>query len=341
MLLKKLYPLLVITVLLGALSCQKTNSLTDDIPGIEDDIPGIEKADHTTSPTSLEIDDALSEAFTESFLEPSGETIANIFSPLYQTTTEYQSLSEASVAILQQAGVLDSLKFYLNTTSNTDPHLILAAKLINDLYVEGPPPPDSIQYANTWKCLLEALGVPAAAVLNIMKGVTMAEIGTIIHAMGFRWLAGTLLKAGLGAATGWGLATMVGIFTWCMVWESSPEIADGPIDWHWPEGTNPPLDPTDPTDPTYTVQQFTDYINAVIAWYPGTGLPAPTVWYPADLISAIDAFNVSAEAPTYLVFALYSQPGFIAQLKNYINTQYVPGLSTIYPFGKELKRLLS
>lgn len=79
---------------------------------------------------------ALSHQITEDFVEnlPPTTTVDQLFSPLFQSGTAYSDLASSSIAVLQAADILDSVKYYLNITSNSDPHLILAAKLVTEMY---------------------------------------------------------------------------------------------------------------------------------------------------------------------------------------------------------------
>jgi hypothetical protein len=309
---RSLYPILLLLIIF--LACNKeTADQATLAPVTQADVP---------LPPALP-DEAASEAFNTEFTAAEDLSLGDVFSPAYQSTLSYQALVSASVEILRKANGLDSLKYYLGITNNNDPHLIIAAKLINDMYLEGPPEPDVNLRgggSSILKCLGEALGVPIGQIMNVAGSMTMAEIGTAIGAMGWRWFASTMVKVGIRAASGAGAVLMAATFTWCMIWEDDLAIDPDPVSWNPPATTEPQ------PDPTYTVAEFYNYINAVTEWFYAShagGLePVPVQLLGADLIRAIDDFGQAPGTGPQEVVEYRTKPGFISQLKHYVLNGY-------------------
>jgi hypothetical protein len=268
-------------------------------------------------------DETVSDAFNTEFTAAENLSLGDVFSPAYQNTPSYLALLNASVEILRKANGLDSLKYYLGITNDNDPHLIIAAKLINDMYLEGPPEQEANLRgggSSILKCLGEALGLPVGEIVSVAGSMTMAEIGTAIGAMGWRWFASTMVKVGIRAASGAGAVVMAATFTWCMIWEEDMDIDPDPVTWTPPGTTNPQ------PDPTYTVAEFYNYINAVTDWFyashAGGEEPIPVQLLGGDLIRAIDDFGHTPGAGPQEVMEYASKLGFISQLKQYVLNGY-------------------
>jgi hypothetical protein len=144
-------------------------------------------------------------------------TISDLFSPTYQASTEYADLSSASVSILTGAGILDSVKYHLNTVNNADPRLIIAAKLINEMVIF--PPGDGVESDPPWlNCLVSAgIGISLGTLRTVTEGGTIASIGQAIRHMGVKWFAGTVGKIAAKYVTGIGLAWTVASFSICLI----------------------------------------------------------------------------------------------------------------------------
>lgn len=146
-------------------------------------------------------------------------SINDLASPAYQSTLAYENLSNASVALLAQSDILDSLKFHLNITTNTDPRLILAARLINEMVMF---PPDSLSSSSVppWvNCIVTAgIGISINSIYALFEGGTLAAVGQAIKHMGYSWFAKTVGGTFAKVLTGAGGAIMVAQFTWC-IWK--------------------------------------------------------------------------------------------------------------------------
>ncbi|OQP64136.1 hypothetical protein A3860_22280 [Niastella vici] len=295
----------------GALSCKKNN----DFPQKEETAPG-------TSGRSLSLrvatttDEQASAAFGASLGESVGNSVDQMFSTEYQSSEEFADLADASAVILQKAGLLDAYMNELNITNYYDPRLIMAAKIINDLYVEGPPPINNLSSGDLWKCLLSTLGIPAAAVVDVMKGMTLAEIGTIVEAMGSGWLIRTLAKVGLEALSGWGAAIAVADFTLCMVMGDQQINADEPV-FQWPPNVTK----------TYTTANYSQFVVSAVQWYKAVnsadGSTPVISLTPSDIMFYCNAFKSATElnsltTASYPGYYMGVEPGFMNQLSTYV-----------------------
>jgi len=84
-----------------------------------------------------------SKAFNTAFAAAEDLVPGDVFSSAYQGTPSYAALMSTGVEILRKANGLESLKCYLCIINDNDPHLIIAAKLINYMYLERPPELDT------------------------------------------------------------------------------------------------------------------------------------------------------------------------------------------------------
>ena len=295
---------LACTIVCGTFSCKKGTDFPD-----KETTSSAGASTRSLARISTTTDEAASADFSASVTENVENSVSDLFSDEYQATEEFADLADASAAILQRAGLLNAYMDELNITNYYDPRLIMAAKIINDLYVEGPPPIDNINSANLWQCLLSTLGVPATAVVDVMRGMTMAEIGTLVEAMGSRWLIKQLAKIGLEAVTGWGAAIVIAEFTMCMVFNDE---FDGIVDE--PQFQFPPN-----VSRTYTAVDFYTYIVSAVHWEmdrnPGNDSP---VWDKFTIESACNAFKTNPNA-AYAGYYLGYEPGFMDKLSTFIN----------------------
>ena len=261
-------------------------------------------------------------------------TMNDLFT-MSHSNSDYVELANASVAFLQQGDFLDSLKYYLNITDNYDPHLIIAAKLINDAYTL-PKPVDFTPGSpgdNLRKCIFTALGLEAVfgvaegikKVNLLMNGATFSEMRTAIHAMGWRWFAGALVRIGLRASNTVGFAIMAYEFTVCMIWDGPP-----PMDsiLYYVNMLNLPT-PT-PAVPMYPAADYDSYISTVHNWALQNNMPTPVNWTTYDLKSLVNMFNMDSNHPIH-IYQLNSD--FQAQLAYYIDyiffTTHTPDLQPI------------
>lgn len=298
------YFLFGFTLIAGFVSCKKSSDFsrrttpTNPPPGV-------------TNP-----DEQASTAFNSSMQVTIDNSISEVFKEAYQSTDEFRVLADASAVILQRAGLLNEYMNELNIAHHNDARLILAAKIINDLYVEGPPPIDNINSGYLWKCLLSTPGVPAEAVVDVMKGRTMAEIGTIVKAMGSGWLIEQLVKVGQEAVTGWGTGLGIADISMCMLFDDQQlaAIIDAP-NFQWPADSYI----------TYGSDKFYIYIVSALQWYKANNGSANwPVFTPYEIAALCDSFKTSTLSgypypnSQYAGFYLCAEPGFMSQLTDFI-----------------------
>ena len=213
----KIYLTILTLLLIITVACKKNN-----IPYHESGA-GLKKTESTAiSNEQLHAETIVLEDFHNALEGVSTASINDIASISYQSTLAYISLSNASVTLLQQADILDSLKFHLNITSNSDPRIILAARLVNEMITN--PPGSSVP---GWvDCVVQAgIGVSIETIYGIFQGGTIAAVGQAIKHMGYSWFAKTIGSTFAKVLTGVGGAIALAQFTWCMVKEyGSQEI---------------------------------------------------------------------------------------------------------------------
>ena len=309
---KKLFYFLFGFVLTAAtFSCRKTYDLNENTK------PGTQTAKPSNARTTTETDEQVAADFNYTIENAVETSVAELFTAEYQESAEFAVLADASAAILQQAGLLNGYMNELNITNHYDARLVLAAKIISDLYAEGFPTPDNFDSHNLWKCLLGTLGIPAKAVVDVMSGMTMAEIGTVVGAMGSRWLITQLVKVGAASLTGWGAAIAIGSFTYCMI--KSDEDIPGMDEV--PQFVFPP-----DAYRTYTEDEVALWVAYARKWYRETQLmpgQEEPFWTAEATMSVCESFYNHTMAKTgathaYHKYYLCAEPGFMDRTRNLV-----------------------
>ena len=186
------------------------------------------------------------ENFDNALSEVSTTTVADLMSPSFQSTSAYISLSNASIDLLQTAGALDSIKFHLDISDNSDPRLIMAAKLVNEMVSYPPDPLSPNKSVPAWAdCLVKAgIGISINTIYSIFEGGSIALVGQAIKHMGYAWFAKTVGTVFAKVLTGVGGAIMLGQFAWCMASEYGLEqipVEPGDESFSGPGGTLHPI----------------------------------------------------------------------------------------------------
>jgi hypothetical protein len=300
------YFLFGFAIVAGFISCNKNTDIRRNPTPSNPPTPG----------TTTNLDEQASAVFNASIQATVDNSFSELFTNAYQSTEEFVTLADASAVILQRAGLLSGYMDELTITHYNDPRLILAAKIINDLYVEGPPPVDNINNANNWTCLLATLNVPGEAVVDVMKGKSMAEIGTIVEAMGARWLIKQLVKVGHEGVAGWGAGIGLTEFSGCMLTGVAEPWQLDEVNFQWPAGISI----------TFTTEQLETIIAAALPWYDANNADWPVDWTPATILEICNSFKTVtlsgnfSSTQSYMGYYLCIEPGFMDQLAIYINS---------------------
>jgi hypothetical protein len=212
---KKYFYLPILFLFLFTCSCKKYSETN-----LEGALNAEKQIDKKEGPNALTEEEVM-EDFEDALSAASVATFTDLTSSSYQLTSVYTNLSTASVALLQEADMLDSIKFHLNISNNSDPKLILAARLISEMVMFPPPPLNVSSSMPGWvDCLVEAgIGVSIETLRQIAAGGTLWHVGQAIKHMGYKWFAKTVGKTLTKVLTGFGAALIVADFSWCMVRE--------------------------------------------------------------------------------------------------------------------------
>jgi len=296
--------------LLFSSSCSKNDTVNGQYPkqNNRSEIPT------SISPVPIQSDAVLNQNLVASVQAVPSLNLNALYS-LDHNGPAYSQILTSSIAILEQAKILDNLKASLGIITNDDPKIIIAALLINNIYNIPRPIVEGSIGSSILKCALTALGLPMGAMARLVGALTMAEIGTALSAFGFRWFAGAVLKTGLKAASGAGLTIMVAQFTFCMIWESE-NPTPGQLESYAPPETGNPNTPIY----NYTFTEFNNYINVVKSWILSQHeVPYPSTLNATELKNFIRIFNINQTHP---VHSYQNDTRFQGQLTTYVDKEY-------------------